>query len=73
LVIPDSSSSTLQFAIGHRASGTVENFNTYAAFITALQSELTGAVLATGMTAGGLYTASTYSFSATSITVVLDN
>jgi hypothetical protein len=73
LITPDSASSTLLFAIGHLVSGTVENFNTYTAFIAALQSELTGAVLATGMTAGGQYTASTYSFSATSITVVLDN
>jgi hypothetical protein len=61
------------FAIGHAASSTVETFNTYAAFIAQLQAELGGAVLATGMTAQGVYTAATFSFTAASITLTLDN
>jgi hypothetical protein len=61
------------FSIGHAASFTSESFNTYDAFITQLQSELTGGTLATGMTAVGQYTVSTFAFSATSITLVLNN
>jgi hypothetical protein len=73
LIEPNSSGSNLLFAIGHTASGTVENFNSYAAFITALQGELNGSVLATGMTAVGQYTASSYVFSAASLTLTLNN
>jgi hypothetical protein len=61
------------FSIGHSGSSTVESFNTYGAFITQLQSELNGVTLATGMTAIGQYTASTSAFSATSITLFLNN
>jgi hypothetical protein len=73
LIEPNSSGSNLSFAIGHTASGTVENFNSYAAFITALQSELNGSVLATGMTAVGQYTASTYVLAATGLTLTLSD
>jgi hypothetical protein len=66
-------SSTLMFAIQHTVSGTVENFNEYSNFITQLQTELTGSVLVTGMTATGLYTASSFAFTANSITVTLYN
>jgi len=72
LITPSSTGSTV-FSIGHSASSTVESFNTYAAFITQLQSELNGATLATGMTAVGQYTVSTFAFSATSITLFLNN
>jgi hypothetical protein len=61
------------FSIGHASSSTVENFETYTAFITQLQTELNGTTLATGMTAIGQYTASTSAFSATSITIFLNN
>jgi hypothetical protein len=44
-----------------------------AAFITQLQAELNGTILVTGMTAVGQYTASTFSFGATSITTFLNN
>jgi hypothetical protein len=54
-------------------SSTVENFETYSAFITQLQTELNGTTLATGMTAIGQYTTSTAAFSATSITIFLNN
>lgn len=71
--ITPATSSTGVFSIGHASSSTVENFETYAAFIAQLQSELNGATLATGMTAIGQYTASTFGFSATSITIFLNN
>jgi hypothetical protein len=38
-----------------------------------LQSELNGTTLATGMTAVGQYTTSTFAFSATSITLFLND
>jgi hypothetical protein len=71
-ITPGTSSSGV-FSIGHAVSSTVENFETYSAFITQLQSELNGTTLATGMTAIGQYTASTFAFSATSITIFLNN
>ena len=56
-----------------RSSSTIENFNTYDAFVTQLQSELNGTALATGLTAVGQYTAATPSFAATNITLTLNN
>jgi hypothetical protein len=72
LITPSTGSNTV-FSIGHAASSTVESFNTYDAFITQLQSELNGATLAAGMSAVGQYTVSTFAFSATSITLFLNN
>jgi hypothetical protein len=73
LIVPSNTVSTLVFSIGHSASGTVENFITFGAFITALTSELNGSVLVTGVTALGQFTSSGYTFTATSTTVVLNN
>jgi hypothetical protein len=73
LIMPSTAGSAVIFAIGHSVSGTTESFNTYSAFITQLQTELNGSVLATGITAVGQYTVSTFSFYATSITVFLNN
>jgi hypothetical protein len=72
LIVPDPTSANTVFAIGHAQSATIENFDTYAAFITQLQAELNGTTLATGMTALGQYTATGSSFSATSITIFLN-
>jgi hypothetical protein len=71
--ITPATSSTALFSIGHASSSTVENFETYPAFITQLQTELNGTTLATGMTAIGQYTASTFAFSATGISIFLNN
>jgi hypothetical protein len=71
--IAPATGSTTIFSIGHSASGITESFNTYANFITQLQSELNGTVLVTGITAVGQYTASTFAFSANSITLFLNN
>jgi hypothetical protein len=73
LIVPSTAVSTLVFSIGHRTSGTVDNFITFDAFITALTSALDGSVLVTGVTALGQYTTSSYTFTATSVTVVLNN
>ena len=72
-IVPSETDSNLVFTIGHSVSGTCESFNTFSAFITQLQTELTGSVVATGITATGQYTSSTYTLSATSITLFLDN
>jgi hypothetical protein len=71
--ISPTTSTTAVFSIGHSASSIVESFNTYANFVTQLQTELNGATLVTGITAVGQYTPSTFAFSATSITVFLNN
>lgn len=71
--IAPATGSTTIFSIGHSSSGNTESFNTYADFITQLQAELNGTVLVTGMTAVGQYTVSTFAFSATSITIFLNN
>jgi hypothetical protein len=71
-IVPNGAANTV-FTIGHAVSGTFENFITYAAFITQLQTELNGSVLATGITALGQYTTTGSSFSASSITLFLNN
>ncbi|HEV7357593.1 MAG TPA: hypothetical protein VGN99_06325 [Steroidobacteraceae bacterium] len=71
-ITPSSSTATV-FSIGHASSSSVESFNTYDAFIIQLLSELNGTNLATGMTAIGQYTASTLAFSASSITLFLND
>jgi hypothetical protein len=73
MITSNTTGSSTVFSIGHANSSTVESFNTYGAFITQLQSELNGATLATGMTAVGQYTVSTFAFSASSITLFLNN
>lgn len=73
IIVPNASATNTIFTIGHAVSGTYENFDTYSAFVTQLQTELNGNVLATGVTATGQYTANTYTFSASSITLLLNN
>jgi hypothetical protein len=73
IIVPNASATNTVFTIGHEVSGTYENFDTYSAFVTQLQTELNGNVLATGVTATGQYTANTYTFSASSITLLLNN
>jgi hypothetical protein len=72
-ISPNTSTSAQLFSIGHAVSSTVENFNTYAAFIAQLQTELSGSVLATALSASGSYTTSSFAFSATSIALFLNN
>jgi hypothetical protein len=72
-LITASTASAAAYAIGHTASATIESFDSYSAFITQLQSELNGVTLATGVTAVGQYTPSSFAFSAMSITLFLNN
>ena len=73
LIVPSPTASNTVYSIDHSASSTIENFNTYDAFVTQLQSELNGTTLVTGLTAVGQYTAATFSFAATNITLTLNN
>jgi hypothetical protein len=73
IIVPSPTTSNTVFTIGHSVKSTAENFNTYAAFIAQLQTELKGGILATGMTAVGPYTTASYTLNATSITVLLNN
>jgi hypothetical protein len=73
IIVPNSSSANSVYTIGHAVSGTFENFNTYSAFIMQLELELNGTLLVTGVTAQGQYTSSTYTFSASNITIFLNN
>ena len=73
LIQPSQTSGNTVFTIGHSVSGSYENFNTFAAFVTQLQTELTGSVVATGITALGQYASASYTFTASSITLFLDN
>lgn len=73
LIVPNSTSSNTVYSIAHLQSSTIENFDTYDAFVTQLQAELNGTTLVTGLTAIGQYTASTFSLAATSITLSLNN
>jgi hypothetical protein len=72
-IVPDSAAANAVFTIGHSVSGTFENFITYSAFITQLQKELNGTAVATGLTAFGPYATATYTLSADSITIFLNN
>ncbi len=73
IIVPNASATNTIFTIGHAVSGTFENFDSYSAFVTQLQLELNGEVLATGVTAVGQYTTATYTFSASSLTLFLNN
>jgi hypothetical protein len=72
-IIPDPTAANAVFTIGHAATASAENFDTFAAFIAQVQKELQGGTLATGVTAVGQYTASTSTLSATSVTLFLNN
>jgi hypothetical protein len=73
-IVPSTTTTANQvFTIGHSVSSTTENFDTFDAFITQLQSEMNGSVLATGVTAVGQYSPSSFILTASSITLFLDN
>jgi hypothetical protein len=73
LITPNSTAASNLFSIGHSSSGTIENFDTYDAFISKLQTELNGTTLVTGVTATGIYTVSTFAFEANSMTLFLND
>jgi len=72
VTIEPSTSTTLVYSIAHASTATVENFNTFAAFATQLQSELNGTTVVTLITADGVYTPAGAILTATSVTVDLN-
>jgi hypothetical protein len=72
VTIEPSTSTTLVYSIVHASTATVENFNTFAAFATQLQSELNGTTVVTLITADGIYTPAGAILTATSVTVDLN-
>jgi hypothetical protein len=72
-LVPNPTATNTVYSIGHTLSSTIENFDTYDAFVAGLQADLNGTTLVTGLTAVGQYTAATVSFAATSITLTLNN
>jgi hypothetical protein len=72
-IVPNPTAPNTVYSIAHSLSSTIENYNTYDAFVTQLQSELNGTALVTGLTSVGQYTAATVSFAATSITLTFNN
>jgi hypothetical protein len=75
IIVPSTSTSAGNqiFTIGHSVSSTTENFDTFTAFVTQLQTELNGSALATNLTVVGQYSASTFTLTASSITLTLQN
>ena len=61
------------FTIGHSVSSTTENFDTFVGFVAQLQTELNGSALATNLTVVGQYSPSTFTLTASSITLTLQN
>ena len=70
-VIAPATTGSVVFTIGHAGKFKVENFNTFAAFVTQLSSEYAGSVALIGLNATGGYNASSNTFTATSIAVLL--
>ena len=73
LIAPDTSVTTVVYAIAHTGTGVVDSFNTFSAFVTALQSALTGSVAATALTAEGVYTSTGTTLTARSVTISLND
>jgi hypothetical protein len=71
-IIADPSGMTL-FAIAHRKSRSIDNFNAFADFETALAADLNGTVTALKLTAAGQYSATDNSFTARGIVIVLND
>jgi len=72
LIEPSTTSSAVVYAIGHTSTGTIDNYDTFGDFITALQADLNGTTLATSMTAQGVYDPTTYTITANNVTIYLN-
>jgi len=72
LIVPSTTSTSVVYAIGHTSTSTIDNYNTFADFITALQSALNGSTLATSMSVQGVYTSASTTITATNVTIYLN-
>jgi hypothetical protein len=72
-IVPDASATTLLFSIAHQQSNGIDNFNTFADFETRLAADLNGTVAALGMFAEGSYDATSNTFTARHLVVLLND
>ncbi|MGA2777571.1 MAG: hypothetical protein ABSF94_08430 [Steroidobacteraceae bacterium] len=72
LIVPSTATTSTVYAIGHASSSTIDCYDTFTAFATALQADLNGTTVATGMSVQGVYTSTSYTLTANSITVYLN-
>jgi hypothetical protein len=72
-IVPDTTPATDLFTIGHRGKFKNENFNTFAAFITALTTDLTATTTVIDVAATGQYDSTTNAFTATRLAVLLSD
>ncbi len=72
-IVPNTAATNPQFAIAHRMSWTVDSFNTFSDFVTALTTELNGTNEALQVIADGPYDATTGVLSANQAVVVTND
>jgi len=69
-IVP-STTGTLNFTIGHARTFKVENFSSFASFVTQLSSDLTGTVGVIQISVAGSYDSITNTFTATGLAILL--
>jgi hypothetical protein len=72
-IVPDLTAAATGFAIGHGHSRSIENFQAFADFITALNSAMNGTTKALGIAANGHYDGTTNRFAADHVAVLLND
>ena len=72
-ITADATATNEVFAIGHRGMFKTENFNTFAAFVTALAADLTPATTVEGLAATGQYDSAANTFTATGLAVLIND
>jgi hypothetical protein len=72
-ITPDMAAANAIFAIGHRGKYKIENFNTFAAFVTALVADLTPAATVADLAATGQYDSKANTFTANRIAVLIND
>jgi hypothetical protein len=72
-IVPDTTATTDVFAIGHRGKLMTENFNTFAAFIAALTTDLTPTNTVIAVAATGQFDSATNTFTATRVVVLVND
>jgi hypothetical protein len=72
-IAPDTTSMNEVFTIAHLGKYKVENFNTFAAFIAALSTDLTATATVMDVAAAGQFASASNTFTATRIAVVIND
>jgi hypothetical protein len=72
-IAPDTTATTDVFTIGHRGKYQVENFNTFAAFVSVLATDLTATSTVVAVAATGQFNSTSNTFTATRITVLIND